>query len=821
MLNLAEYRARPARLTDLLPWACLVAPGVVLNKDGSLQRTLSLRGPDLDSATPEELISVHARVNNALKRFGSGWALFFEAARRPSTDYPDSDFVSATAWLIDEERRAGFEEAGRHFETDQYLTLCWMPPADSTSRVEKVLIEDPSEAPRAFAEDALERFLTATDRMAGLIGDLMLRAAWLGDDETLTYLHDCISVKRHKVRAPDIPAYLDAVLADCDLGGGLAPSLGGQALRICSVEGFPSASEPGLLAELDRLGFAYRWTTRFIALDKLDADKLLQRYRRQWFAKRKSIMSLIKETLSNEPSPLINSDADNKAADADAALQALGEDHVAFGYVTIAVAVSAPTGEEADERIRAVERVFNARGFVTVQESVNAVDAWLGTLPGHAYANVRQTPVHTLNLAHFAPLASIWAGPERNSHLGGPPLLVATTASATPFRLTIHQGDVGHAMVVGPTGAGKSVLLSLIALQFQRYDGARVFLFDKGRSARCAIRAMGGEDYDLTLDGALAFQPLAGIEDEAERSFAQGWVLGLLEQEGLALEPKHREALWSALTSLADTPKEQRTLTGLSALLQSEPLCQALAPYTLDGPYGALLDAETDSLTHGNAAVFEMEDLMHEPRLAAPVLAYLFHRLEARFDGSPTLLIMDEAWLFLDHPLFAGRIREWLKTLRKKNVSVIFATQSLSDISGSAIAPALIESCPTRLFLPNARAGEPAMAAHYEAFGLNPAQIDLIARATPKRDYYVQTPAGNRLFDLDLGPIALAFCASGSKADQAAMDAFDHLEPGEAFARNWLMEKGLDWAARLIGAGAEMSPFPLQHQDGDVPCAAE
>ena len=151
------------------------------------------------------------------------------------------------------------------------------------------------------------------------------------------------------------------------------------------------------------------------------------------------------------------------------------------------------------------------------------------------------------------------------------------------------------------------------------------------------------------------------------------------------------------------------------------------------------------------------------------MLAYLFHRIEARLDGRPTLLIVDEGWLALDDEGFAGQLREWLKTLRKKNASVVFATQSLSDIDGSAIAPAIIESCPTRLFLPNERAIEPQITAIYRRFGLNDRQIEILARATPKRDYYCQSRRGNRLFELGLGEVALAFTAASSKSDQAAI----------------------------------------------------
>lgn len=812
MLNLTEYQNRPRRLADYLPWAALVAPGVVLNKDGSLQRTCRYRGPDLESATPEQLISYSARINNALRRLGSGWSLFFEAARRPSIEYPDASFPDPASWLVDEERRNIFLEAGSHFESAFYLTLCWLPPADRVGRVENMLIEDPSDAPRAFWDDALETFISQTNRTFDLLDALMPESVWLSDDETLTYLHNCVSTKRHPVETPATPMYIDALLTDCPLTGGLSPKLGGDHLRVVSLQGFPSMTEPGLLGDLDEMGFSYRWVTRFLPLDKTDAEKTLTRYRRQWFAKRKSILTVLKETLENEPSPLVNSDADNKAADADEALQSLGADYVGFGYLTTAIAVSHPDPKTADEQARAVERVLNGRGFTAINESLNAVDAWLGTHPGNAYANVRQPLIHTLNLAHIAPLAAVWAGPERNSHLDGPPLIMARSNSNTPFRLVTHQGDVGHTMVVGPTGAGKSVLLSLMAMQFRKYEGSRVFVFDKGRSARAATLAMGGTDYNLDPEGALAFQPLAKVSEDPERTFAQNWLLGLLEQEGVTLTPEVRDAVWKTLLNLSDAPERQRTITGFCALLQSSELRQALQPYTLDGAFGALLDADRDSLREGDIAVFEMEALMHLPRLIAPVLSYLFHRLESRFDGAPTLLVLDEAWVFLDHPMFAARLREWLKTLRKKNVSVIIATQSLSDVSKSDIAPALIESCPTRIFLPNARASEPGQAEIYDGFGLSSRQIELISRATPKRDYYQQCPAGNRVFDLELGRVGLAFCAAGSKSDQAAIDQIlETSEPGAPFAASWLQHKGLGWAADLI----------LENSEGGVLCAAE
>jgi type IV secretion system protein VirB4 len=171
------------------------------------------------------------------------------------------------------------------------------------------------------------------------------------------------------------------------------------------------------------------------------------------------------------------------------------------------------------------------------------------------------------------------------------------------------------------------------------------------------------------------------------------------------------------------------------------------------------------------------------------------------------LLILDEAWVFLDDPLFSARIREWLKTLRKKNVSVVFATQSLADIERSSIAPALIESCPSRIFLPNDRAVEPQSRTIYEHFGLNDRQIELIASSIPKRDYYYQSQRGNRLFELGLGPVALALCGAGSSADQALIDDIKQQttsdvgkrqSSSQGFASRWLNAIGLNWAADLL-----------------------
>ena len=802
MMSLAEYRNRNTRLADFLPWVGLAGEGVVLNKDGSFQRTARFRGPDLDSAVPAELVAVAGRLNNAFRRLGSGWSIFVEAQRHEAATYPSSQFPDNASALVDAERKADFEEEGIHFESSYYLTFLYLPPAEDAARAESWLYEGRDQG-GVDAFEILRGFVDRTDRILQLIDAFMPESAWLDDAETLTYLHSTVSTKRHRVRVPETPMYLDALLADQPLTGGLEPRLGTAHLRVLSIVGFPTATTPGILDELNRLAFPYRWSTRAILLDKTDATRLLTKIRRQWFAKRKSIAAILKEVMTNEASVLVDSDAANKAADADLALQELGADYAGQAYVTATITVWDNDPRIAAEKLRLAEKVIQGRDFTAMPETINAVDAWLGSLPGHVYANVRQPPISTLNLAHMIPLSAVWAGPERDEHFGAPPLLYGKTEGSTPFRLSIHVGDVGHTLIVGPTGAGKSVLLALMALQFRRYAGAQVFAFDFGGSIRAAALAMGGDWHDLGggltdgSDQSVSLQPLARIDDAAERSWAADWIAAILARETITLSPETKEHIWSALTSLASAPTSERTMTGLSVLLQSNDLKQALRPYCVGGPYGRLLDAEAEYLGEATVQAFETEGLIGTA--AAPaVLAYLFHRIGDRLDGSPTLIIIDEGWLALDDEGFAGQLREWLKTLRKKNASVLFATQSLSDIDGSAIAPAIIESCQTRILLPNERAIEPQITAIYRRFGLNDRQIEILARAMPKRDYYCQSRKGNRLFELGLSEVALALCGASSRADQSAIATILAEHDRADFLAAWLQHHGLGWAADLI-----------------------
>jgi type IV secretion system protein VirB4 len=605
--------------------------------------------------------------------------------------------------------------------------------------------------------------------------------------------------------------YMDAIIGSVDFYGGLKPRVGGKHLRPISVTGFPSESYPGILEGLNRLAMVYRWSNRFIFLDPPDAQKLINSRRKKWFMGRKTMRSYVAEQ-AGQQSAEVNNDSAFMAYDAQAALDELSADAVRFGFYTSVIVVAEDDPAAADERAREVLKLLFNLGFNARIEDVNAVEAFLGTHPANGYANVRKPLMSTRNLADFLPLTTIWSGepvsPNPFLEPGSPPLAYAATSGATPFRLNLHVSDVGHTLVLGPTGAGKSTLLAFITASFFRYPNAQVFVFDKGYSAYPLVKSCGGEHYDILGEyGSPQFCPLQNVDDPAERAWAAEWLETLITLQGLTLNPAGRRAIYHALTLLGES--ESRTMTDLlHGPLQEPSLRAALDRYTLDGPLGTLLDSKIDTLREDPFQVFELEHLMetgsNSARNVVPVLLYLFRRIEQRLDGRPTLLILDEAWTFIDNSLFAEKIRDWLKTLRKKNASVIFATQSVGDILAKPITTAIVESCLTKIFLPNPEARSVQSAEAYKQIGLSDRQMEILSYAIPKRQYYYSSPLGQRLFDLGLGPVALSFVGAAGKDDLRLGRELSYLYGESDAPAEWLWRRNLKVAAaRWLGGEAE------------------
>jgi type IV secretion/conjugal transfer VirB4 family ATPase len=343
----------------------------------------------------------------------------------------------------------------------------------------------------------------------------------------------------------------------------------------------------------------------------------------------------------------------------------------------------------------------------------------------------------------------------------------------------------------GPTGAGKSTHLALIAAQLRRYKGMSIFAFDKGMSMYPLAKATGGKHFTVAADDdKLAFCPLQFLETKSDRAWAMEWIDTILALNKVETTPGQRNEIGNAIMSM--NASGARTLSEFSVTIQDEVIREAIKQYTVDGTMGHLLDAEEDGLSLSDFTVFEIEELMNlGEKYALPTLLYLFRRIERALHGQPAVIILDEAWLMLGHPAFRAKIREWLKVLRKANCLVLMATQSLSDAANSGILDVIVESTATKIFLPNVYARDEDTAALYRRMGLNARQIEILATAIPKRQYYYVSENGRRLYDLALGPLALAFVGASDKESIATIKTLEK-KFGDDWVHEWLAGRGLN-----------------------------
>ena len=807
MLNIKEFRDKNKAFPDLLNLACIVdyarvrgePCAIALQKDGSLMAGLSFSGPDLESMSHASIDRLSATLNDALKRLGNGWATHITAIRDHADGYidpADNHFADPVSQLIDDERRQQFSREDAHFLTRYTLVFSWQTPPDSSVAAGQVFVKSHNAPEKKSFESVIRKFVDLVEGVAGMLAN-RLKVSPLDDTALLTHIHGCITGKPHRVNAPDFPVYLDTVIGHHEFVAGLEPKIDDTHIRVLTFMGYPQSTQPDLLEALHNLPFPLRYTTRFIYLDQKDAKKHIEAYKQHWLGARFNMRDYLGAALDkgHMPEQNANADAAGMAGEAQIALAEASSGIVRYGFFTATVILMDRNLSALTERVRLAEAYLNNSGFVAFKESTNAVEAYLGSIPGHTWENVRKPLMHSMNYVDLSPKTSVWPGDEKCPSplmaVNGkkvPALTYAKTSGATPFRFNLHVSDKGHGLIAGPSGSGKSSLLALLAAQWLRYPKARVISFDKGRSMYALTEAVGGQHYDIAGElSDLTFAPLDRIaESSIERAFAENWLESLAVLQGLHITPVERDVIHRAVDGLAG--EEGRSITDVQSLLQHDRLKAAIGFYAGTGRAGTLLDARHDSLDLGSRFItFELENLLQSGESAklvtVPTLLYLFHRIERMLDGSPTLITLDEAWVMLDNEQFLAKIREWLKVLRRRNAVVVFATQSLSDLKDSPLLPVVIEDCPTKIFLPNSEAGSQNLRPMYEAFGLEDRQIELLQTATPKRDYYIFSEAGHRRVSFDMGPVTLAFTGVSDPRDVKRV-----AELKANFGRRWPLE---------------------------------
>ena len=739
----AAWSAKEARAGDRLPYLRMLDESTLLLRDGSVMTAIQVPGL-LFETEDSEALNAHAATREIVLRstLDARFVLYHHVIRRRVSVDLEAEFPDPISRHIDDRWRERLG-SGQLFVNDQFITLIRRPARGKAGLVERVakkmrrnggerLEPDPKDlrSLRA-ASQGLVAALTAYG--ATLLGDYvgpqgntnsemleLLSALYNGEMRPVRKPADDVDIG-HMLPYRRVSFGLDAI----EMRGSGSPDFA----AVLGMKDYPEATSPGLLDSLLRLPFemvvseSYAPTERQTARERMDlAIRRLKSADEEAAAERADMLS---------------------------ARDALGNGAVGFGDHHLTVMVKERQLGQLDDAMAACAAALADTGAIAVREDTNLEPAFWGQFPGNEGYLVRRALISSANMASFGSLHGFALGQAQGNHWGEAVTLLETT-SATPFFFNFHHGDLGNFSVIGPSGSGKTVVMNFLAAQAQKFS-PRTILFDKDRGAELFVRGIGGR-YDSIRSGEpTGFNPLSLPDTPGNKAFLRDWLGALLKAEG----PEEEQAIAGAVDAAYANDASLRRLRHFKELLsgtrrpQPGDLADRLGAWIGEGEHAWLFDNADDRLDlTARVLGFDMTALLENPRLRTPTMMYLFHRIEERLDGKPTMILIDEGWKALDDEVFAARIRDWLKTLRKRNALVGFATQSARDALESRISTALVEQTATMVFMPNSRARPED---YCDGFGLTEHELALI-RTLPahSRCFLVRQPDASVVVRLDL-----------------------------------------------------------------------
>ena len=409
---------------------------------------------------------------------------------------------------------------------------------------------------------------------------------------------------------------------------------------------------------------------------------------------------------------------------------------IAFGTHHLTVMCMADSLKELENALSMASVELTNTGGIGVREHVNMEPAFWAQLPCNDDFIVRSSAINTLNLASFNSFHNYPTGKKENNYWGDA-VTVMDTTSGTPYYFNFHLRDVGHTTIIGPTGSGKTVLMNFLCAQAQKYQ-CRLFFFDKDRGAEIFLRALGGEYTVIDPSKKCNFNPLSLSDKGENRTFLLDWLKQLVSVNGEMITAQDIDLLTRAIEGNYKLDQKDRKLSNIAAFLGIAgpgTLAGRLAMWHSGGSHAKIFDNDEDVINFNKSTVFgfEMGELFKDKASLGPVLSYIFHRINLSLDGTPSMIVLDEAWALIDNPIFAPKIKDWLKVLRKLNTFVVFATQSVEDASKSQISDTLIQQTATQIFLPNLKATD----AYRTSFMLSEREYQLIKTTDPGTRYFL------------------------------------------------------------------------------------
>ena len=745
-------------LPEYLSWMYFYDEGIVVTKNSYLLVFFEFESHgDYYSAGYDE--SITGTFNRFLMSLPDDTAIWYEFQKMKPLSPLYEPMVTSSSLEIDTEieniRTHFFQGKGIEFVTRRILTLCYKPSATKYG----------------FTETSIEKLKSLIIDIKGRFQAADVDVRQLGNDEICTYLHSMISTKKYDIREPSAGSVdLSWALSDDDIDETLIPlKLGDKFISIVSLYDYPQATWPEMLSSLQTIKGNIRWVTKFVVKSPESAKKIIDTKRRQFQSRSYSTRDIVASTFFNSSITLLDQDAVKDFDECQLALNDNGS-YVNFGFYTGMIVIEADTENELKRVSQTVQTIFAQNGLVHISESTNIFAAWISSLPGSVETNVRWQMLSTGNVSCMLSLSSPYHGGKTNHFLKqltgcGLPNAVGLLSNNDYYYLNLNgeaeNSDTGHTFILGPTGSGKSVLLCFLASCWLKYPGSRVIYFDKGCTSFPFIRANGGVCYHPGLDET-TFQPLRNAKSNPERCMR--FLSSIAGVQNVTLSAIDRNNMLQSLMDLVDGMEYLSIYKEhLQGRNHASEFVAALENYTEGGTWGSLFDADEDTLNPSSwprLTAIEMGELMEMGDEAIiPALTYIIGQMNELFEQrEPTLLILDEAWVFMKHPVFKNFIVTWLKTLRKYNVFVVMATQEITDFS--ALVDSVVTNCYTKIILPNEEAGSDVLKPLYTGIGLSENDIQIVSNPEimrAKKDYYIMQPDGNAVVDFCITPEQLAF----------------------------------------------------------------
>lgn len=740
ILNFKKYKARNSNVADREVSTALFIPVLghwnnhtLITKKKELMQVIKVGGFSFETADDED-VDIRKDIRNILFKGMStgGYALYFHTIRRIQALYDEADVGDRAegfaAFVENEWRRRHITR--KAFVNELYITVMRRADVKGAAMVEHLLKKVQQKADKAQWErdmhEAYEELEELTTRIVTTLRDYnpKLLGTYEKDGNTYSELLRFLASIVNCADSPPILASADDIshyLANHRLFfGNKAIEIRGPSRSrfagMVSIKEYGPQTFSGILDNFLRMPFeciitqSYQFTNRSVAITKmqLQQNRMIQ-------AEDKALSQIAEITQ---------------------ALDMAMSGDIGFGEHHLTVMCVSNNMRTLENNLSSAVVELANGGIQAMREKVNMEPCFWAQLPGNFDYAVRRATINTLNLASFASMHNYPTGKQYDNHWGEA-VTVFDTTSGTPFYFNFHVRDIGHTTIIGPTGAGKTVLMNFLCAQAQKFN-CRLFFFDKDRGAEIFIRALRGVYTIIDPSSVCSFNPLQ-LEDTSEnRTFLMEWMKLLVTVNNEPMTADDTAVLNQAINGNYKLDKKDRKLSNIApffGLATPGSLAGRLAMWYGNGSHAKIFDNAEDNIDFTKASTFgfEMAELLRDTIALAPTLTYIFHRINISLDGTATMLVLDEAWALIDNPVFAPKIKDWLKVLRKLNAFVVFATQSVEDASKSAISDTLIQQTATQIFLPNLKATD----VYRTSFMLSEREYQLIKTTDPGSRFFL------------------------------------------------------------------------------------